>query len=366
MRERAGDRLFLALVLLLAFAGLAIFSSAALGLLARQSSTITRDILDQIVFGLLAGLLALFVFQRLPLSFIKRCAPWAYVATLILTALVFLPGLGTTANGATRWLNVGFTTVQPAEFLKLGVVLMLAWWLAQHARELKDWRKGFAPFLAIVGLPALLLLLQPNTSTTLLILATGGAMYFVAGAPWRDFGILVALALVAFGLVILVRPYVRERVATFFNPSANSLSAGYQIQQSMLAVGSGGVLGKGFGQSVEKFNYLPEPDGDSVFAVFAEEWGFVGSVALIALFALLAGRGFAIASASRELFGALIALGFSTMIAIQAFINICAMVGIIPLTGLPLPFVSHGGTALLATLSMCGLILAVAAHRRTA
>jgi cell division protein FtsW len=361
-----GDRIFFALVLLLAFAGLAIFSSAALGLLARQSSTITRDILDQIAFGLLGGLATLLVLERFSLSFIKQCAPWAYLATLTATALVFVPGFGVHSLGATRWLDVGFTTVQPAEFLKIGVVLALAWWFARSARALKDWRTGLVPFLVIVGGPAALLLAQPNTSTVLLILATGVAMYFAAGAPWRDFGVLIGLALLALGLVLWQRPYTLERVKTFLDPSANSLSSGYQIQQSLLAVGSGGVLGKGFGQSVEKFNYLPEPDGDSVFAVFAEEWGFLGSVLLIALFCALAGRGFAISSSSRDLFGALVALGFSTMIAVQAFVNICAMIGIIPLTGLPLPFVSHGGTALLATLAMCGLILAVAAHRKSA
>ena len=358
--RRSGDRVFFVLVLILALAGIAIFASAALGLLARQNSTITRDIVDQLVFGLALGIAALFVLQSLPLAFIKRSAPYLYVASLLLTALVFIPSLGTTANGATRWLNVGFTTIQPAEFLKIGVVLMLAWWLSRNARQLKDPKRGLVPFLAIIGLPAILLLLQPNNSTTLLIGATATAMYFVAGAPWRDFGILVGLVVIAFGVILWLRPYALERVKTFLDPSANSLSSGYQIQQSLLAVGSGGFIGKGFGQSVEKFNYLPEPDGDSVFAVFAEEWGFVGSIALIALFLALVARGLAIASDSRDLFGALVALGFSVLIAIQAFINICAMIGIIPLTGLPLPFVSHGGTALLATLAMCGLILAVA------
>ena len=360
MKTRSGDRVFFLLVLILAFAGLAIFSSAALGLLARQSSTITRDILDQVVFGLGAGLVALFVLQAVPLSFIRKSAPYLYGFTLFLTALVFVPGIGVHSLGATRWINVGFTTLQPAEFLKIGVVLVLAWWLAAHARELKDYRKGLIPFLVIIGLPAALLLAQPNTSTTALLLATAGAMYFVAGAPLRDFAIILAIALLGLVIVVSLRPYAFKRVETFFHPSANSLGSGYQIQQSLIAVGSGGVLGKGFGQSVEKFNYLPEPDGDSVFAVFAEEWGFFGAVLLVALFVALAARGLAIASNSHNLFGALIALGFSVLIIAQAFINICAMVGIIPLTGVPLPFVSHGGTALLATLAMCGFILAVA------
>jgi cell division protein FtsW len=199
----------------------------------------------------------------------------------------------------------------------------------------------------------------------MLILITGAVMYFVAGAPWRDFGILALGVIVAFLILILLRPYVLERVKTFINPSANSLSSGYQIQQSLIAVGSGGLLGRGFGQSVEKFNYLPEPDGDSVFAVFAEETGFIGALILLALFLALAARGIVIAGKSSDLFGGLVALGFSFLIIFQAFINICAMLGIIPLTGLPLPFISHGGTALAATLLMCGLILNVAAHRRS-
>jgi cell division protein FtsW len=193
--------------------------------------------------------------------------------------------------------------------------------------------------------------------------ATAAVMYFAAGAPWRDFGLLIGLALLALVVVIIMRPYVLQRVETFIHPSANSLSSGYQIQQSLIAIGSGGLLGKGFGQSVEKFNYLPEPDGDSVFAVYAEETGFVGAALLLALLVALAARGIVIAGDSRDLFGGLIALGFSFLIIMQAFINMSAMLGLVPLTGLPLPFVSHGGTALVAVLAMCGFVLNVASRR---
>ncbi len=360
----SGDRTFFTLVLLIAFAGLAIFSSASLGLLARQDASISRDILLQAGLGLGAGFAGLVLARLIPLSLWRTYAPHLFAASVLLTALVFVPGVGLHANGATRWINLGFTTVQPAEFLKIGVVLFLAWWLTPRSRDLKDYRKGLLPFLAILAVPALLLLAQPNTSTTMLILFTGGVMYFAAGAPWRDFGILGLLVVLALGAVILMRPYVLERVKTFIHPDANSLSSGYQIQQSLIAVGSGRVLGRGFGQSVEKFNYLPEPDGDSVFAVYAEETGFLGTVFLLFLFVALAARGLVIAGDSRELFGGLVALGFSFLIITQAFINISAMLGIIPLTGLPLPFVSHGGTALMAVLIMCGLILNVASHRR--
>jgi len=363
MKFVSGDRMFFLLVLGVSFAGLAIFSSAAMGLLARESSSVSRDILIQSGLGLGLGFAALIAARAIPFAWIKQYAPYIFIVSLLFTVLVFIPGIGFHSGGATRWINLGFTTVQPAEFLKIGFVLALAWWLAPRARQLVNPKKGLIPFAGMLALPSVILLLQPNTSATLLVLATGMVMYFAAGAPLRDFGILILVAIVALGAVILVRPYVLERINTFINPSANSLSSGYQIQQSLLAIGSGGVAGRGFGQSVEKFNYLPEPDGDSVFAVFAEETGFIGAAILLALFVALAARGIVIAGNSQDLFGGLVALGFSFIIVLQAFINICAMLGIIPLTGLPLPFISHGGTALMAILLMCGLILNVASRR---
>ncbi len=352
------------LVFAIALAGFAIFASAELGLLARESSSISRDIMLQGGLGLGLGFLLLFFVRAVPLARVKRFAPYIYGMTILFTAVVFIPGIGLRANGATRWIDLGFTTVQPAEFLKIGFVIILAWWLSSHAGQLSNPRKGMFPFLALLAAPVILLAAQPNNSMMILILATGTVMYFAAGAPWRDFGILVAGAIFALGIVILVRPYVLERVRTFINPSANSLSSGYQIQQSLIAIGSGGLFGRGLGQSVGKFNYLPEPEGDSIFAVFAEETGFIGTLILLSLFMALAARGIVIAGNSHDLFGGSLALGFSFIIILQAFINISAMLSIIPLTGLPLPFLSHGGTALVAVLVMCGFILNVAAHKK--
>ena len=357
--------MFFMLVLVLVFAGLAIFSSATLGLLARENSSVSKDILLQAGLGFGLGFLALFFTRTISLALMRRLAPYIYTVTLLFTALVFVPDIGLTAHGATRWIDLGFTTVQPAEFQKIGFVLMLAWWLAPRARMLSDPKKGLFPFILMLAFPSALLLAQPNTSTVFLLLATGAVMYFSAGAPWRDFGIIGLIVLVVLGIFILARPYVLERITTFIDPRADALGSGYQIQHSLIAIGSGGLLGRGFGQSAEKFNYLPEPDGDSVFAVFAEETGFIGALVLLAFFIAFAARGIVIAGRSPDLFGGLLALGFSFIIIFQTFINICAMLGIIPLTGLPLPFVSHGGTALMATLLMCGFILNVAAHRRS-
>lgn len=364
MRHLAGDRVFFGLVATVSLVGLAIFASATLGLLARETGSVSKDLLLQAGLGLGLGFACLAVARSIPLALVKQGAPYVYVATILFTLLVFVPGIGFTSGGATRWINLGFTTVQPAEFLKIGFVLVLAWWLAPRARALGNPREGLLPFLGFIAVPALVLLAQPNTSTTILLVATGAAMYFVAGAPWRDVGILALAAVVVLAVLVVARPYVRNRVMTFINPHEHALTQSYQIQQSMIAIGSGGFAGRGFGQSVEKFNYLPEPQGDSIFAVFAEETGFVGSVTLLLLLVALVARGMVIAGHSRDLFGGLVALGFSSLIMTQVFVNIGAMLGIVPLTGLPLPFISHGGTALMAVLIMCGLILNVAAHKK--
>lgn len=363
MKLRAGDRVFITLVWVLTLAGFAIFSSAALGLLVRESASVSRNILLQAGLGLGLGLGGFLVAQWIPLSFLKRHAMHIFLVTLGFTLLVFVPGIGFHSGGATRWINLHFTTVQPAEFLKIGFVLMIAAWLSTRARQLSHFRTGLIPFCVLLGIPALVLLAQPNTSTTLLLVLTGSAMYFAAGAPLRDFGILFLSAALILGVLVIERPYVRDRLMTFLHPSEHSLGSGYQIQQSLIAIGSGGAVGRGFGQSIEKFNYLPEPDGDSIFAVFAEETGFVGSVLLLLLFVVLAARGIVIAGNARDLFGGLVALGFSFLILLQTLTNIGAMLGFIPLTGLPLPFISHGGTALLAVLMMSGFVVNISSSR---
>ncbi len=361
----SGDTIFLSIVFILALGGLAIFSSATLGLLARTDINIARSIITQVVFGFGGGIIAFALFRTVSVAWFRSAAPWLFGSSLILTALVFIPGFGSHVNGATRWLNMHFITLQPAEFLKIGFVFCMAWFLTRYAKRLSEYRFGLLPFLAIVGTPSILLLLQPNTSTTILIGITGVAMYFAAGAPKRDIGILVLLALLMLSAVIIMRPYVLQRFTTFVHPTtANMLGSGYQIQQSLIAIGNGRIVGRGFGESVQKFSYLPDPSGDSIFSVYAEEFGFIGSIILIFLFFFLAARGIAIAGHTRDRFGSYATIGFSVLIVSQAFINIGAMLSVIPLTGLPLPFISHGGTALLVVFAEAGFILNVAAGKQ--
>ncbi len=364
MTKLLGDRIFVLLVAILVTGGLATFFSASLGLLAREEGGLTRIATSQLLLGLIPGLLALVALRFTASSTIAKATLPFYIFALALTALVFVPGIGLELNGARRWLDLGFATVQPGEFLKVATILMMGGYLAYARKRLGEMRHGLVPFMVIVGLPVLILLAQPNTSTAIIICLTAGAMYFIAGAPWRDFAILALIAVIGAAGLVMTRPYLMDRVTTFFDPSANGFSSGYQIQQSLIAIGSGGLTGRGFGQSVEKFNYLPEAVNDSVFAVFAEEFGFVGAIGLLLVFVLFASRGFRIASEASTSAGAFIVTGLVLMIVLSAFLNIGAMLAVLPLTGLPLPFVSHGGTALFAALASVGIILNIAATRK--
>lgn len=359
----AGDKIFAVIVLILVVGGIALFASASLGLLARVNGSPWKEMVSQIALGLIPGLIFLALFRFMEPKRLERIIVPLYAVSIILTLLVFVPHVGVAINGAHRWINLRVTTFQPGELLKISVVLMLAAYLSHAKQRVKDVRSGLIPFALIVGIPCALLLLEPNTSTLLIIGVTCAAMYLLAGAPWRDFGIMLVGAVIVLGLAVMVRPYLRSRLDTFIHPKNNAQTSGYHIQQSLIAIGSGRFTGRGYGQSVQKFNYLPEAESDSVFAVYGEEFGFIGTVLLVILFVAFAMRGLIIAGEASTLFGSLAATGLTLLITFSAFLNIGALLGILPLTGLPLPFISHGGTALMAALASVGIILNVAAHR---
>ncbi len=358
------DTALLIIICVLVAGGFMIFSSASLGLLARDGASFGSVAFSQFVFGILGGGAALFIASNIYYRNWRKHAFYIFLATLIFTALVFIPGLGMSHGGATRWLDLGITTVQPSEFLKIGFVIYLATWFSGTYGNIGSWKHGLVPFMGISAITGLVMLLQPDTDTFLIMGTAGMAMYIVAGAKWRDVAIIVVGALLTLFVLALMRPYVMERITTFLNPEDDPRGSGYQIQQSLIAVGSGGVTGRGFGQSIQKFEYLPEPIGDSIFAVYAEEFGFIGALVLIGALMSLAMRGYKIASQTADIFGTLLVTGFITLIITQAFLNIAAMVGVAPLSGLPLPFISHGGTSLLATLAALGIVLNVSKYRK--
>ena len=359
------DTILLAIVALLVAAGFLIFSSASLGLLARDGASFGSVAFTQFAFGIVGGGLALFITSNIYYRHWRRFAFYIFLLSLIATAAVFIPGVGMSHGGATRWLNFGITTVQPSEFLKIGFVIYLATWFSGIQGKIHDWRFGLMPFLASVGIVGVIMLAQPDTDTFLIMAAAGMAMFLAAGARWRDILGIIGAGLLGILIIALLRPYVMDRLTTFLDPEADQLGSGYQINQSLIAIGSGGALGRGFGQSIQKFEYLPEAIGDSIFAVYAEEFGFLGTTLLIIGLVSLALRGYKTAAQAEDIFGTLLVTGFITVIIAQAFLNIAAMTGMAPLSGLPLPFISHGGTALMTTLAALGIVLNVSKYRTT-
>lgn len=362
--KRSFDKPFLLIVLTLVTIGLFIFSSASLGLLARDTVSLTSITSKQIGIGIIGGIIGLGLFSKIPYKWWKKYAAPIFAASLVLTALVFVPGIGFATGGAHRWLAVGPLMLQPSEILKLGFVLFLSALFTHPEIDLTSFKRGLLPFLGTLGVVGALLLKQPDTGTFMIFLFTGMSMYFVAGGSWKHFVALAVVGVLAVGLLFATRPYIKERILTFLDPSRDALGSSYQIQQALIAIGSGKTFGRGFGQSVQKFNYLPEPIGDSIFAVAAEEFGLVGSLGLIMLFLLFTLRGLKIAINAPDSFSSLLVVGIVVHIVSQSVINIAAMLGLIPLTGVPLMFVSHGGTALLIGLCEIGIVLHVSTYTR--
>lgn len=364
MKRGSFDRPFLVITGMLVVMGFFIFSSASLGLLARDGAQFSNVAFSQLVLGIFMGGVSLVVFVNTNYRALKRFALPLFIAATVITLLVFIPGLGFEYGGATRWISLGALSFQPAEFLKLGFVVYLAAWLSRTRARLSKPMHGIIPLIILLAITGGILLAQPDTGTLMVIVAAALGMYVAAGARWRDIVVLGGLGVAAMGILAYLRPYVKDRLVAFFDPSVDPLGVSYQIQQSLIAVGSGELFGRGFGQSVQKFDYLPEPIGDSIFAVAAEEFGFVGALVLISLFLALAFRGFRIAARAPDYFGGLVVVGLVILIVAQSFINIASMVGVLPLTGLPLLFVSHGGSALLFALLEIGIILNISRYAK--
>lgn len=355
-RDKQVDHaLFAALIFLVVF-GLVMLASASSDLGKVRFDDAYYYIKHQFLNGFLLGMAGFAVGYYLPYRFYKKFAPLLLLANVVALLLVFTP-LGFAAGGASRWLQLGPLTVQPLEFLKITFIFYLAAWLSStRAKRNESVFEGLVPFLGIAGVIGLFLLLQKSTSSVMILMPTALAIYFVAGAPWKYILTTVGLGVLLLAVVVYATPYRRERVMTFFDPSADTAGAGYQINQSLTTIGSGGMWGVGYGNSFSK-NYLPERIGDFIFAVAAEEFGFIGTIVILSIFLLVILRGYLIAQRTTDQFAKLTLIGFSTILGIQVFIHVGANSGLIPLTGVPLPFVSYGGTALAVFMTMGGIML---------
>lgn len=353
------DYFLIALVITLTVFGLVMLASASSNLGKVRFDDSYYYLKHQILYGLSIGVIGFFCGYFIYYQKLKKIALPILVVSVIFLALVFTK-FGSFVNNTNRWLRFGLFSFQPAELMKFTYLTYLAAWLsnAKLKRE-SNLQGGFVPFLIVSGIIATLLILQPATSTVLILLGAGLVVYFISGASMKYILGTMLIAIILIGTVIFFTPYRLARITGFFNQNKNIQTQNYQVNQGLIAIGSGGLTGVGYGQSMTKTAYLPTPIDDSIFAVIAEELGFVGAGSLIVLFCLFTFRLFWLAKRTVDRFGRLLLIGFGTVVALQAFVNMAAISGVIPLTGVPLPFISYGGTALAIFLTMSGVAINV-------
>jgi len=362
-KKNSIDKIFLGIVLALVVVGLIAFTSASLGILARNEKIFYDVIFKQYLFGFLGGIVAMYIGYKIPYKFFRKNSLILFILSIALTALVLVPGIGESHGGARRWINILGYSFQPVEFLKIGFIIYFSAWLSWAKAKVKDPLFSILPLVVLLGIIAGVLLKQPDTKSIILITITAIVMLFISGTPIKYLLGIFGVAIICFAILVSFTPYLKDRVNTFLNPNENARGASYQLQQSLIAVGSGGITGRGLGQSIQKFNYLPEPQGDSIFAVIGEELGFVGCAILICLYLSFALRGYRIAIRNApDPFAKILVVGFITIITAQSFMNIASIIGVFPLTGVPLVFISHGGTALLLSMGMMGVVLNISKY----
>lgn len=349
------DYFLLALIFVLTVFGLAMLASASSDLGKTQFNDSYYYLRHQIYYGLSVGIAGFIAGYFLYYGRLKKLALPLLIVSIVCLALVFTK-FGLTIRNTNRWLALGPLRFQPAEIIKLAFVVYLAAWLSNsRLKRATNFFEGLLPFVLVSGFIAILLLLQPATSTVAILLGTGLAVYFLSGAEWKYITAIVLLGVLGIGIVIYATPYRMARVVGFLNQSANVEGQNYHVNQALITIGSGGLTGVGYGQSASKASTLPTPTDDSIFAVIGEELGFIGAGSVVALFGALTLRLFWLAKKTRDNFGKLILAGFGAIIALQSLTNMAAISGLIPLTGVPLPFISYGGTALAVFLTMSGI-----------
>ncbi|PIU03154.1 putative lipid II flippase FtsW [Candidatus Shapirobacteria bacterium CG08_land_8_20_14_0_20_39_18] len=309
----------------------------------------------QQIIWIIIGFISLAIFSKINYQVLRKISPILILATIGFLILVLVPGIGIKLLGARRWINLGFFGFQPAELVKLSLVIYLSSVFTSKSR--------FLPLIFVLGLLNLLILLEPDLGTAVIISITGFILYFVSGAPLLSLIGFITSSLIGGIILIISSSYRRARLLTFFDPNRDPLGSSYHLHQILLALGSGGLFGVGIGASRQKYAYLPEATTDSIFAVIAEELGFIGALVLIGLFLIIIWRGFKIAVETPDRFGQLLAVGITSWIGIQMVVNLAAMVSLIPLTGVPLPFVSYGGSSLVINLAGIGILLNISRQR---
>ncbi len=353
------DYPFLILVIVLMAIGLLMVFSSSYAAAYYENKSSTYYFARQAVFAV-AGIGIMFLISFMDYRKFRVLSPVLLVVSIVLLVLVLFIGTGN--YGEKRWINLGFTQFQPSEIAKVAVIFFFSSMISVYSEKMNTFRYGVLPFVIILAIMAGLMFLEPHLSGAVLIVGVGAVLMFIGGTHWGWFAGAIGTAGIAGVAAINFLDYARQRVETWLNPFSDPRGDGYQIIQSLYAIGSGGMLGLGFGNSRQKYLYLPEAHNDFIFAIVCEELGFVGATIIMVLFALLIVRGYWIAMHARDKFGALLAAGITTMVALQTFLNIGVVTGLLPVTGASLPFFSYGGTALLILLAEMGVVLSVSRY----
>lgn len=362
------DFVLLVIIILLLSSGIVmVLSASAPSALSETGSSYTY-VTKQAIFAVI-GLGVMYFFSKFDYRIFKKFYWLIYWAAVGVLLLVLIPGLGVSANGATRWITLGFTQFQPSELTKVGMIVFYAGYLSDHKKELRDFKKGFMKPLAFLLPPvAIAYLIQNHLSVCLVMGAITVVMMIMAGCKMTHFifsgiaagglgGGALTLYMLSKGQSAGSESFRLDRILSFMDPWADPTGTGWQAIQSLYAIGSGGIFGVGLGESKQKYLYIPEPQNDFIFSILAEELGFVGCTIVIIMFALFIWRGILIAMKAPDMFGSLLATGITTLVMVQVMINIGVVTNSIPNTGMPLPFFSAGGTALIILLGMCGILL---------
>ena len=353
------DNILILVTGIILFIGILMIASASSSLSERLTGNSFYYLIHQICFGLIPGLIIAFIISKFSLNFLKRLALPFLIFSIVLCILVFIPSFQYYYGGAVRWIKLGPITFQPAEFVKIALIIYLAAFFAKKKKENKinSLEECFLPFVFILLPFAVLFLLQPDMGSFGIVCLISLFMYFCAGGSLLYSSLLVVFGIIAFIILSFIAPYRFARVTTFLNPEIDPQGIGYHLNQNLITIGSGRILGVGYGNSIQKFGYLPQPMEDSIFAIWGEETGFIGCVSLLSLYIIFIWRGVKICQKTPDDFEKNLACGIISWIGIQAFINIAGVLGLFPLTGITLPLISYGGTALIATLIGVGILI---------
>lgn len=357
LKQKTMDYKMLVIIFTLLAFGLIALSSASSVVSYSVDKSTTYYFRHQFFFGALIGLAAMYVTSRIDYHKWQKYAPVLAAFAIVLLAAVLVPGIGVKVSGSRRWISLGPLFMQPAEIAKLVLIFYIASWIDKRSSEIQDFYYGIIPSLLIIGIVAGLIILEPDIGTMLVVIFTALTMLFIGGSQIKHLFWIMGAGVLGFAVLVKLEPYRVARFTAFLNPDVDPQGIGYQINQALVAIGSGGPLGYGYGHSRQKYNFLPEVIGDSIFAVIVEELGFFRGVLVIGLYLLFAFRGMRIAKGASDTFGKMVAVGIVTWITFQALINIGAIIGLLPLTGIPLPFISYGSSALIVTLAAMGVLL---------